>query len=94
MLERWGKVLEHDPYYNPNLSHGDGDFNLRADRLRPRIIQATSDGRGVPGARDSHKNVLVPAQTRENLLDRPRSHPGKITGFLQRLSQRLTRQTQ
>ena len=29
MRERWGHVLERDPYYNPNLSHECADFSLR-----------------------------------------------------------------
>ena len=29
MRERWGKLLERDPYYNPNLSRESADFSLR-----------------------------------------------------------------
>src|SRR5829696_10494501 len=39
MRERWGAALDADPYYNPNFSRGSGDFNLRADLLRPRVIR-------------------------------------------------------
>ena len=39
MRERWGKVLDNDPYYNPNFSLGAADFNLRADMLRPRALR-------------------------------------------------------
>ena len=28
MRERWGEMLESDPYYNPNLSRARGDFSL------------------------------------------------------------------
>lgn len=39
MHERWGKALNEDPYYNPNFSTGSGDFNIRADMLRPRLLR-------------------------------------------------------
>ena len=39
MRERWGEILDNDPYYNPNFSLGNADFNLRADALRPRILR-------------------------------------------------------
>jgi O-antigen biosynthesis protein len=42
MRERWGEVLDNDPYYNPNLSLGSADFDLRADWLRPRAIREES----------------------------------------------------
>ena len=38
MRTRWGEVLDKDPYLNPNFSKGSGDFNLRADMLRPRVL--------------------------------------------------------
>ena len=28
MRERWPTLLEHDPYYNPNLSRERADFSL------------------------------------------------------------------
>lgn len=37
---RWDGVLDDDPYYNRNFSRGGGDFYLRADALRPRILRA------------------------------------------------------
>ena len=43
MRERWGKQLDEDPYYNPNFSQGHGDFNLRADLLRPRVLRAEDE---------------------------------------------------
>jgi GT2 family glycosyltransferase len=39
MRERWGEVMDKDPYYNPNFSRGYGDFNLRADLLRPKVLR-------------------------------------------------------
>lgn len=48
MRERWGHELDEDPYYNTNFSKGSGDFNLRADMLRPRALQA--------GTRRSHED--------------------------------------
>lgn len=38
MRERWGEVMDADPYYNPNFSLGSGDFNLSSDKLRPRVL--------------------------------------------------------
>ncbi|MDQ3910771.1 MAG: glycosyltransferase family 2 protein [Actinomycetota bacterium] len=43
MRERWGEVMDRDPYYNPNFSRGYGDFNLRADLLRPKILRQEAD---------------------------------------------------
>jgi len=43
MRERWGEVMDRDPYYNPNFSRGYGDFNLRADTLRPKAVRQESD---------------------------------------------------
>jgi O-antigen biosynthesis protein len=39
MRERWEGKLDADPYYNPHFSRGLGDFNLRADLLRPEILR-------------------------------------------------------
>lgn len=39
MRERWGRMLDEDPYYNTNFSKGNADFNLRADLLRPKILR-------------------------------------------------------
>lgn len=44
MRKRWSETLDNDPYYNPNFSLGAGDFNLRADMLRPRSLRANSTG--------------------------------------------------
>lgn len=49
MRKRWGETLDNDPYYNPNFSRGAGDFNLRADLLRPRTLRPDSmEGVGNP----------------------------------------------
>lgn len=37
--KRWAEELDHDAYYNPSFSLGAGDFNLRADMLRPRTLR-------------------------------------------------------
>ena len=43
MRERWGEVLDRDPYYNLNFSRGAADFNLRADLLRPQILRPDAE---------------------------------------------------
>ncbi len=49
MRERWGEVMDKDPYYNPNFSRGYGDFNLRADLLRPKVLREEAEQtQGVP----------------------------------------------
>lgn len=37
--ERWSEVIDDDPYYNASFSAGAGDFNLRADMLRPKVLR-------------------------------------------------------
>jgi hypothetical protein len=39
MRERWGTVLDTDPYYNVNFARDRGNFNLRADLLRPKVLR-------------------------------------------------------
>jgi GT2 family glycosyltransferase len=52
MRERWGEVMDRDPYYNPNFSRGYGDFNLRADLLRPKAVRQELDQtQGPPASR-------------------------------------------
>lgn len=46
MRERWGAALDRDPYYNPNLSSGAGDYRLRADMLRPRALRLPKEEPG------------------------------------------------
>jgi GT2 family glycosyltransferase len=49
MRARWGEVMDKDPYYNPNFSRGYGDFNLRADLLRPKVLREEAEQtQGVP----------------------------------------------
>jgi hypothetical protein len=43
MREHWGDVMDKDPYYNLNFSRGYGDFNLRADLLRPKAVRQEFD---------------------------------------------------
>ncbi len=43
MRERWGEVMDKDPYFNPNFSRAYGDFNLRADLLRPKVVRQEFD---------------------------------------------------
>jgi glycosyltransferase involved in cell wall biosynthesis len=43
MRERWGDVMDKDPYYNANFSRGYGDFNLRADLLRPKVLREEAE---------------------------------------------------
>jgi GT2 family glycosyltransferase len=58
MRERWGEVMDKDPYYNPNFSRGYGDFNLRADLLRPKLLRKEAElAREAPPA-DRLKNPL------------------------------------
>jgi GT2 family glycosyltransferase len=53
MREHWGEVMDNDPYYNPNFSRGYGDFNLRADLLRPKAARQEFDLTQRPPARGS-----------------------------------------
>jgi GT2 family glycosyltransferase len=43
MREHWGGMMDRDPYYNPHFSRGYGDFNLRADLLRPKSLRQASE---------------------------------------------------
>src|SRR5215211_8862451 len=58
MRARWGKVLDKDPYYNANFSRGSGDFNLRADMLRPRVLRSLGL-RPQEDSENSFKNALT-----------------------------------
>jgi GT2 family glycosyltransferase len=50
MREHWGDVMDKDSYYNPNFSKAYGDFNLRADLLRPRAVRQEFDRTQGPPA--------------------------------------------
>jgi GT2 family glycosyltransferase len=58
MRERWGDELDEDPFYNPNFSKGSGDFNLRADMLRPRVLRA-----GTERPQEDSENEFLKALT-------------------------------
>ncbi len=58
MRDRWGEVLENDPYYNPNFSLADGSYNLCADALRPEVLR--DGGEEEVDARSSRWNGLLP----------------------------------
>ena len=55
MRERWGEILDDDPYYNPHFSLADGSYNLRADALRPGVLRD-----GEPDSRSSRWEALIP----------------------------------
>jgi GT2 family glycosyltransferase len=75
MRERWGEVMDKDPYYNPNFSRGYGDFNLRADLLRPRVLrQEAEQAREAPPA-DPLKNPLEHQRYMETQYRIARSSP-------------------
>jgi hypothetical protein len=50
MRKHWGETMDRDPYYNLNFSRGYGDFNLRADLLRPKIVRQEFDPTQEPPA--------------------------------------------
>lgn len=70
MRERWGDVLDAEPFYNLHFSRGSGDFNLRADLLRPGVLQRESE-RAWGGSESTYKNALTAGQ--EELLGYLRS---------------------
>jgi hypothetical protein len=43
--------MDKDPYYNSNFSRGYGDFNLRADLLRPKAVRQEFDPTQGPPVR-------------------------------------------
>ena len=53
MREHWGEEMDNDPYYNSNFSRGYGDFNLRADLLRPKAARQKFDLTQSPPPRGS-----------------------------------------
>lgn len=59
MIDRWGEILDSDPYYNPNFSYGTSDFNLRADMLRPKVLRTRSeDAPEQQGGRYVHPDTV------------------------------------
>lgn len=65
MRERWGEVLDNDPYYNSNLSFGSGDFDLRVDRLRPRALSTGEHSQEKAEELLDHPHLMSPAETRQ-----------------------------
>jgi len=82
MRERWGEVMDRDPYYNPNFSRGYGDFNLRADLLRPKAARQEFDPTLEPPARrkDPMEHQLYMETQYRVVRSSPRTTiiPGKI----------------
>ncbi len=59
MREQWGETLDGEPFYNPHFSRGSGDFNLRADMLRPRVLR-TGEGRSHEDRAGTQEGVPTP----------------------------------
>jgi len=72
MREHWGRVLDEDPYYNPNFTLGGADFNLRADLLRPKLLR--SPERPREPAKDPR--LMSGEEFREYLEERRRAARG------------------
>jgi O-antigen biosynthesis protein len=66
MRERWEGKLDADPYYNPHFSRGFGDFNLRADLLRPRVLRR-GPGREDPTTELKSQRLMSPEEFDEYL---------------------------
>jgi GT2 family glycosyltransferase len=66
MRERWEGKLDADPYYNPHFSRGLGDFNLRADLLRPRVLRR-GPGREDPTTELKSQRLMSPEEFDEYL---------------------------
>jgi GT2 family glycosyltransferase len=73
MRERWGTTLDGDPFYNANFSRGGGDYNLRADLLRPKTLRSV--GRERAELIDPFKNPLTtsPEEMQRHLEARRRA---------------------
>ena len=71
MRERWSEALDHDPYYSPNFSLGDGSYNLRADGLRPKSLRPEED---ISAA--DHARLLLKENREEHLayMDQQKLH--------------------
>lgn len=70
MRERWGEILDNDPYYNPNLSLGSGDFDLRADGLRPRVLRTRDHERDDAEDSANHPFNMSNPEAREHSENR------------------------
>lgn len=69
MRERWGGTLDNDPYYNSNFSLA-GDFNLRADLMRPRVLREKNGE--APGGILMHPEFLGEEEFRSYVEGRRR----------------------
>jgi GT2 family glycosyltransferase len=69
MRERWGGTLDNDPYYNSNFSLA-GDFNLRADLMRPRVLREQNGE--APGGILMHPEFLGEEEFRSYVEGRRR----------------------
>ena len=58
MRRYWGETLDGEPFYNRHFSRGGGDFNLRADMLRPKVLRP-ENGRLRVGPAGSYENALA-----------------------------------
>jgi GT2 family glycosyltransferase len=65
MREHWGETLDREPFYNSHFSRGSGDFNLRADMLRPKVLRPEAE----PTRKGSEGSTLVSGEE-EALRDR------------------------
>jgi hypothetical protein len=65
MREHWGETLDREPFYNSHFSRGSGDFNLRADMLRPKVLRPEDE----PTRKGSEGSTLVSGEE-EALRDR------------------------
>lgn len=84
MKRRWGSMLADDPYYNRNFSRGGGDFYLRADELRPRILRAELEGAIEGSGASNLKQQDSRGSDRTTLLPSPLKEPAKNSASPQR----------
>lgn len=95
MRKRWSDALDSDPYYNPNFSRGHGDFNLRADLLRPKMLRTEEPRESFKmsreerrayistqqiNARSSRRTTLVPLSSEAKSVDEGNAAASRISG--------------
>jgi len=80
MRERWGTEMDNDPYYNANFSRAYGDFNLRADLMRPRILRQEAELEDPPSwaanpiehqRRKEDQHFIIRSSSRTTLIPKP-----------------------
>jgi O-antigen biosynthesis protein len=80
MRERWGTEMDNDPYYNANFSRAYGDFNLRADLMRPRILRQEAELEDLPSwaanplehqRRKEDQHFIIRSSSRTTLIPKP-----------------------